>query len=630
MNAFWIFIGLIAISMPHFVAGGTGVAWPATPFATECALILTALALATTCQSPRMTRILTIISLATNVTTVIFEALCVIGYTGEVVPTALILVELILHSTNIASWLAYAILRSTDSYLQQEGRSQVTGSLIVVSLAAALAGFMWFILSHIAIERQNIHVNPAMIEPTLWLACVLWAAPLLILVWSLDMDAQSSALISAAPFAGVFLGNRVSYILEYLGMLPFFSVNPGILLALPAIFSMGTFCIAWLAYKNSVDEVISDSPNTVSEKPVLPSTKLPIYQLSGYSLLTERECQVVDASMAGATTEEIAFALSLATGTVSTYRSRAFTKLGVSSTQELLSVACELLQHPRLFIQATVQPSEGDSEVGEDSSMQNMPALFQTIPERFIPPVFCVACAVLILILTCLVRLLPHASAPTLVLCTIGVVLMVCSIFNASPSNNVYELLAALFIGTAFALSVCSILLGPALFFVRRLTIVGIIAATAAWCIWKSRGLWHGIVLESLGVCGLVFMAMAPQSALGQSLTRTPALFLVSALFLLAAAFVAQRANDNKASQIASVVLEGDERIHAYLFGRGLPDLQAQVILLTARGFSQSSIASSLCITRATVKEYRARAYKALGVHGKDQLIELLRVEAGL
>lgn len=68
-----------------------------------------------------------------------------------------------------------------------------------------------------------------------------------------------------------------------------------------------------------------------------------------------------------------------------------------------------------------------------------------------------------------------------------------------------------------------------------------------------------------------------------------------------------------------------DDRCLLYLRGRGLNELQANVVLAIARGTPSSRICSELHVARGTVNAYRARAYECLGVHSSRELHELLQ-----
>ncbi len=73
-----------------------------------------------------------------------------------------------------------------------------------------------------------------------------------------------------------------------------------------------------------------------------------------------------------------------------------------------------------------------------------------------------------------------------------------------------------------------------------------------------------------------------------------------------------------------------EERALSYLKGRGLNELQARVVLLTAEGKSRTDICDLLSVAGGTVNSYRAAGYRLLGVHSVDQLKGLLQKDAGM
>lgn len=616
MSVFWIFIGLLCIGMPH-LAAGTGVAWPGAPFAGECVLVLAVLSLVRMREAYKAADLMPTASLFTALVTLIFEVVCMIVLQNKAAGNTLIVVEQLFHSLSIASWLAFAVLKSSNTE-SKETNSKLTGPVIAVSVAGVLAGAVWYALSHAALSQPQALLSVQSVEPILWLSTLVWALPIAVLIWCLDVNPAQHVAIAASPFAGVLLANRIWQALITLGHTPTFSLHVGITLALPAVLSVGMLLVAWLA---SDTGPVGDASTAKPEEPSLPSTRLPIDQLTGFEQLTDRERETVLASAAGATTDEIARALGIAPGTVSTYRSRAYAKLSVSSAQELLAMSCQLLERPRLFL----EPDEKPSDTVSDQTQSHENAV-----GRLLPLAVCAVCAVLTMLFACLIRIIPGLGVPAFVLCGAYVLLLVCGTARAKAVASTFEQLMGLLLGAAVALALGAVIVGPAPLFARRIFIAGIVVATVVWLVWYSRGMWPKLIANVISAAGLLGLALAPPTQLVAELADNLVLYVIAVLFVVVAALVRQFATTHETSLVAPVVLEGDERALAYLMGRGLPDLQAKVALLTARGFTQGSIAKSLCISSSTVSEYRTRAYKALGIHSKDQLAELLTAEAGL
>lgn len=70
-------------------------------------------------------------------------------------------------------------------------------------------------------------------------------------------------------------------------------------------------------------------------------------------------------------------------------------------------------------------------------------------------------------------------------------------------------------------------------------------------------------------------------------------------------------------------------RVESYLIGRGLADLQVEVLLLSLRGLNTPAICSKLHIAPGTVGSYRSRAYSILGVKNLKEAGDLIKHETG-
>ena len=66
-----------------------------------------------------------------------------------------------------------------------------------------------------------------------------------------------------------------------------------------------------------------------------------------------------------------------------------------------------------------------------------------------------------------------------------------------------------------------------------------------------------------------------------------------------------------------------------FLRSKGVGDLEAEVLTLSAQGYTRPQICDLLHIAAGTVNSCRASAYKKLGIHSKGELLELLAETAG-
>ena len=77
------------------------------------------------------------------------------------------------------------------------------------------------------------------------------------------------------------------------------------------------------------------------------------------------------------------------------------------------------------------------------------------------------------------------------------------------------------------------------------------------------------------------------------------------------------------------VAPKGVERARHYLVGRGLGQLQSDILIDLASGEDLSTVCKKNATTPATVYSYRTRAYEKLGLNSIDELRKLLKDEAG-
>lgn len=77
------------------------------------------------------------------------------------------------------------------------------------------------------------------------------------------------------------------------------------------------------------------------------------------------------------------------------------------------------------------------------------------------------------------------------------------------------------------------------------------------------------------------------------------------------------------------VAPKGVERARHYLLGRGLGQLQADILIDLACGEDLASVCKKNATTSATVYSYRTRAFEKLDLNSIDELRKLLKDEAG-
>ena len=185
-------------------------------------------------------------------------------------------------------------------------------------------------------------------------------------------------------------------------------------------------------------------------------------------------------------------------------------------------------------------------------------------------------------------------------------------------------------VGLTLGLLATALLFGAQVPLALRIVLTALPGAAAVWNLLRAQRLDAGVLSVTVAAGVLVVVCLVPQGIRAQLLLHGWGAYPVALGMVVVAFVLVNRAVSDRLVAVASVALAGDERILAYLEGRGLKDYVAQVALLTARGYPQGGIAKTLSLSRSTVTHYRHRAYETLGVANKAELIRLLEDEAGL
>ncbi|OFK24919.1 LuxR C-terminal-related transcriptional regulator [Olsenella sp. HMSC062G07] len=338
--------------------------------------------------------------------------------------------------------------------------------------------------------------------------------------------------------------------------------------------------------------------------------------------LTPREAEVVSLTLVGKTSTQIAERLSIRPSSVSTYRSRAYRKLHVESKGELAErVSATLASKP------------------ERNGQEERPA-----PQwKWTPQVTRLGGVLLrsALVSGCLagLKLLPPtfileglATASWVAAFALGLILCIRHIARAMPADHWSQaggLVAYATSGLALSLSLVD-------FVSQELAAVSLVAvALAATALLACLSAWPErespktpALLIGFGLPGVVVSPLGGAVAFrGVSPDYLILCSMVLSVIAGVTTWIGQRWERH---ETAAVGIEGAGRTLAYLKGRGLNDLQAQVAYQTALGITPTRIANALNISVLTVSSYKSLSYKALQVHGIAKLRQLLREEAGL
>lgn len=324
--------------------------------------------------------------------------------------------------------------------------------------------------------------------------------------------------------------------------------------------------------------------------------------LRGGGALSERELEVACGLACGHSVAEIAQELGVSASTVSTYRARAYEKLGVETNAQLVAS----LTRP------SSQPNSEDAQK----------PIFRS---RLLPGVALAAACVAGCLCVC------YEGDGALVAYNVALVAAGALLIAVGPIRigEGGQSLGYSLAGVLVGLSMSAVLvlspvapggfLGVALFaFVLAISVVA-----SVWAAQEGLG-----SQQALGA-GLGLLAMISVSYSGRYIS--PWILLCFTLACIAAAavllWVGARGRRGK---LVEITLDGEVRARLYLEGRGLSSLETGVALMAARGATATETALALNMSPSSVAAYKSRGLKKLGVEGIGDLRELLKKDAGL
>lgn len=324
--------------------------------------------------------------------------------------------------------------------------------------------------------------------------------------------------------------------------------------------------------------------------------------LRGGGALSERELEVACGLACGHPVAEIAQELGVSASTVSTYRARAYEKLGVETNAQLVA-------------SLTRPSSQPDSEDAQKPIFRS----------RLLPGVALAAACVAGCLCVC------YEGDGALVAYNVALVAAGALLIAVGPIRigEGGQSLGYSLAGVLVGLSMSAVLvlspvapggfLGVALFaFVLAISVVA-----SVWAAQEGLG-----SQQALGA-GLGLLAMISVSYSGRYIS--PWMLLCFTLACIAAAavllWVGARGRRGK---LVEKTLDGEVRARLYLEGRGLSSLEAGVALMAARGATAAETALALSMSPSSVAAYKSRGLKKLGVEGIGDLRELLKKDAGL
>lgn len=599
MGALDILMGTLFFAAPHL--GGVGANGLMTWYGLFRPLELAAAVLGTILFS-RCHRIpFREVSLIAAVGTVLLVLVATVSGTSSF----LVPLESFVRTGGVVAWVLWANQRA--SVLENRTHDLVPMLLFVSGITGQLA---------LAATRASFATWTMPQHVSLYVAAFAAALPFCVLLCRIPFAKNDFVLVSVMPTLGSLLGDRICAYLSSSGMTSPFVVIPPALLSIAPLFSTMALTVAWMTC-GSVEASYDGEPSEWGEarKPSrAPTWGRVLGRLEGYETLSGQEQRVLELTLGHHTAREIADEMRIAPSTVSSYRTRAYQKLGAGSLRELtvtLALRMRIISHV---------PQENE----------RAPRLRECIVAR---DVRIVLLSVLFLVS---LKALSSSLDVRIIFDFLQLFLLVGGLWGlfGRRASRTEARFSSLLIGTLFGVSgailAATILQGAWLY----LPIVALCTALLmlGMCV-QLRTVSNGapetmpIFFAALGITGF---SLIPQTATFEALSRIPLLLISCAACMQVAGLLAvQHERMNQAALVADSLLQGEERVLAYLRGRGVRDLQARVILLTAYGFERRSVADALNVSPSTVSTYRTRAYQALGVHGRQELRELLERDAG-
>ena len=324
--------------------------------------------------------------------------------------------------------------------------------------------------------------------------------------------------------------------------------------------------------------------------------------LRGGGALSERELEVACGLACGHPVAEIAQELGVSASTVSTYRARAYEKLGVETNAQLVA-------------SLTRPSSQPDSEDAQKPIFRS----------RLLPGVALAAACVAGCLCVC------YEGDGALVAYNVALVAAGALLIAVGPIRIGEG-------GQSLGYSLAGVLVGLSMSAVRGLSPVApggflgvalfafVLAISVVASVWAAQ---EGLGSQQALGAGLGLLAMISVSYSGRYIS--PWILLCFTLACIAAAavllWVGARGRRGK---LVEITLDGEVRARLYLEGRGLSSLEAGVALMAARGATATETALALNMSPSSVAAYKSRGLKKLGVEGIDDLRELLKKDAGL
>ena len=605
MNVVGLAIGVLLLAIPHLAAAQTGfvAAWGGLPFPGELLAVILAGTLAPHVPNKLRPHAPTALIASASLLAA-FEAWCLAQGHAGMNAIAVGLAEEALHGLAMALWVVWLAF-------ERAGRGGEAN--VALYVAAGLSGALWY--AGMGELRLDEAMDVASIELVGWGFTLAWSVCAVAFLHRESGRGTRGSLAVVAVFSGVLLGNRGWWILYPLDVR--FLIPGPVLAAVSVAIMLVCAILAWVLSARALPE---DCDTMEEPASLLDAAGLDTAQL------TAREREALELALEGATVDRSAESMGIARSTVASYRSRALSKLGIGSTQELLAMIREK--------ESIAEPSEKREEAARVWQSRACQSFWD--PKR-------ASQAALLLALSLAVRfLVPQAFANALIVTIFACVFVagIKALLRIRQKGSTAEIMVALLIGGACALALAGCAFGPKIYLARRivlsLPIIYLLLSVLRHFPYAGSSAsgqscpYMRVRAVALTSAGLVGCALVPPGAHAiVVLTGAGWTTGFAVCVLVCAELLCATAHDRRLADLANASLAGDERKLAYLRGCGLGELEASVALLTAQGFNRSQTAASLAVSPSTVSAYRSSAYRALGVTDRQGLAALLSEQAG-
>lgn len=403
-------------------------------------------------------------------------------------------------------------------------------------------------------------------------------------------------------------------------------VSESMLASVPSSLMVAAVAVSILMFELLCVALSQYGLRSVAEEETAPLAAEWLLQLDGASELSNRELAVLSGLAGGRSHAEIASELGIALSTVSTYRARGLGKLGLDSACDLVSSMDEFVMHSRK----------------EEGKRRHQRRSLRRLLAKAVLIVLAASLAACFVAGICGAAL-PGFLNPLLRQFLVSLAVLwaagICWAEMEHPVRTQDGILSFWYIALILAASCLSLRLAAD---GSRVSVPVITLGACVLLVDIARKDLPEIstadALQLCGVCSLLLLA-GPRGAaathgmfLGPFEISFAAVRLVSAsVAALLLSFLAWMRLQGAAALLEQSALSSKKQEQAilYLRGRGMNELDAEILFMISQGKDTSAIMETLHVARGTVHAARFAGYRMLGIHSAAELASLLAHDVG-